>query len=295
MVFSGESLIAWKRGRMDKTEIQNRVSEIQWFHNYELIPGVVTNGLNPISEYAPYFEIPQDLTGKRVLDIGCAEGYFTFLAESRGADVVAIDSWIREGFFLAHEVLNSKAEFHHMSVYNIHPNTQTKGAILISGWALSQLEPKGGIERITIYLDNLDDPESRLGEARYGVPRPDLKSSVSRQYGNVGFEFTCDMSTISQGCHTLYALVEGKENWRYTSVPITIGPSETNRDSSVDTQVPDALVEQHQTNVPSPVDEHSVLADYNAEIVRLRKLVDGYEQGRFMRLMRFLHNLRQGK
>ncbi|WP_105902343.1 malonyl-ACP O-methyltransferase BioC [Vibrio gangliei] len=35
--------------------------------------------------------LPQDLTGWRVLDLGCGTGYFTYLLAERGAQVVALD------------------------------------------------------------------------------------------------------------------------------------------------------------------------------------------------------------
>ena len=35
--------------------------------------------------------LPEDLTGKRVLDLGCNEGFFCFEAEKRGAEVVGLD------------------------------------------------------------------------------------------------------------------------------------------------------------------------------------------------------------
>ncbi|MGC9336131.1 MAG: class I SAM-dependent methyltransferase [Anaerolineae bacterium] len=102
-------------------EIQSRVDRIQWFHDWQLVPGVRTRGTSPMVERAPFFQIPEDLRGKRVLDIGCADGFFTFLAESRGAEVVAIDSCPRQGFFLAHEVLGSRVEFHQTSIYDLTP------------------------------------------------------------------------------------------------------------------------------------------------------------------------------
>lgn len=108
---------------MNIEEIRQEAAKIQWFHNFELVPGVMTGGPSGMDERAPYFEIPQDLSGKRVLDIGCADGYFTFLAEKRGATVVSIDAWPRRGFFFARELLNSTAEFHHMNIYDISPES----------------------------------------------------------------------------------------------------------------------------------------------------------------------------
>ena len=37
--------------------------------------------------------IPNDLTGKRVLDIGAYDGFFSFEFERRGADVLSVDIW----------------------------------------------------------------------------------------------------------------------------------------------------------------------------------------------------------
>ncbi|RMF02726.1 MAG: TIGR04290 family methyltransferase, partial [Chloroflexi bacterium] len=65
---------------MNLEAIRSRVAEIQWFHNYEVVPGVMTNGVSDMQTRGRYFEIPQDLSGKRVLDIGAADGYFSFLA-----------------------------------------------------------------------------------------------------------------------------------------------------------------------------------------------------------------------
>lgn len=39
-------------------------------------------------------ELPQDLKNKTLLDIGAWDGYFSFVAEKRGAKVTAIDSWV---------------------------------------------------------------------------------------------------------------------------------------------------------------------------------------------------------
>jgi tRNA (mo5U34)-methyltransferase len=400
--------------RMDQEKLRSRIAKIQWFHDFELAPGVMTNGWSPMAERVSCFQIPQDLAGKRVLDVGCADGFFTFLAESRGANVVAIDSWPREGFFLAHEVLNSGAEFYHMSVYDLCPDTfglfdivfffgvyyhlknpllaleriasvtreyaiieshiedlqcaggngfsrfyefnelnndpsnwwgpnincllqttraagfphvefvnycnnaraivrahkgprtagkpltenifitvdapaasaRVEGMVSVLGWALHQFEPQDGIEHVAIYLDNLDDPDSMLGEAEYGIHREDLIPNVSPIYGNVGFKFAWDATGTSLGEHTLYVLVEGRESWNYSPIPITIGVPETRRSPS-DTEAPGVSVGQEQG-----LAQDDIIAKREAEIARLRELVASYEKGCFIRFMRWLHNLR---
>ena len=62
-----------------------------WYHKID-IGGEVTPGWAPLN--ADNYNIPDDLTGKRVLDVGAWDGYWTFEALKRGASqVVAIDDW----------------------------------------------------------------------------------------------------------------------------------------------------------------------------------------------------------
>ncbi len=63
-----------------------------WYHRIELPGGVTTPGTNPL--LPERYRVPEDLTGKRVLDIGAWDGYWTFEALRRNAAlVVAIDDF----------------------------------------------------------------------------------------------------------------------------------------------------------------------------------------------------------
>ena len=70
-------------------------AEEYWFQKIDLGDGLTTPGWSdPMTEKLPFYGLPDDMTGMRVLDIGCCEGFFSFEAERRGAaDVVAIDSF----------------------------------------------------------------------------------------------------------------------------------------------------------------------------------------------------------
>ena len=61
-----------------------------WYHTIELAPGVATPGYVDMRPVAPRV-LPDDLAGKRVLDIGTFDGFWAFEMERRGADVTAID------------------------------------------------------------------------------------------------------------------------------------------------------------------------------------------------------------
>lgn len=112
---------------MDIEELRSRVNSRPWFHRIDLGHGIVTPGNDDSPRKLKLIGMPEDLTGKSVLDIGAWDGFFSFEAERRGAArVVAADHfvWIKrprrtelqtrkatkEGFDLAHEALNSKVE-----------------------------------------------------------------------------------------------------------------------------------------------------------------------------------------
>jgi len=78
---------------MTPDEIRQRISQFPfWYHKIELPYGIVTSGYAPSNAAA--YDIPEDLSGKRVLDIGAWDGFWTFEALKRGAEqVVAIDDF----------------------------------------------------------------------------------------------------------------------------------------------------------------------------------------------------------
>jgi tRNA (mo5U34)-methyltransferase len=128
-------------------------SEPYWFQRIELFPGYWTPGWsNPETEKLPYFAVPRDLTGKRVLDIGCAEGYFSFEAERRGArEVIAIDSMpdsVRR-FNIVREAKQSNASAYLVNVYDLDPDKLgTFDVVLFYGVFYHLKHPQLALERI---------------------------------------------------------------------------------------------------------------------------------------------------
>jgi SAM-dependent methyltransferase len=61
-----------------------------WYHTIELAPGVVTPGRVDLRSAASKL-LPDDLEGKRALDVGTFDGFWAFELERRGAEVVTID------------------------------------------------------------------------------------------------------------------------------------------------------------------------------------------------------------
>ena len=84
-----------------------------WYHSFRFgnvyAPGTITS-----LQYQMWVSslIPENLKNKTVLDIGAADGFYSFLCESRGAKkVVAVDWTEFPGFSAAHKILDSKVEF----------------------------------------------------------------------------------------------------------------------------------------------------------------------------------------
>ncbi len=96
----------------------------KWHHRIEVAPGVWTPGLQDTQTVLEQIGMPADLTGKRVLDIGARDGFFTFEAERRGArEVVALDNEPphHTGFAIAAGLLGSKATYVTENVYSLAP------------------------------------------------------------------------------------------------------------------------------------------------------------------------------
>lgn len=70
---------------MDTAEKQRRVGDYAWYHTVDLDDGVITPGQYDLRPLLPHYGLPDDLTGKTVLDVGPAHGFFAFELERRGA------------------------------------------------------------------------------------------------------------------------------------------------------------------------------------------------------------------
>jgi tRNA (mo5U34)-methyltransferase len=84
------------------------------YHSIELPDGSVLPGLQTIDHLRwrlDHFGLPADLCGKRVLDVGAWDGWFSFECERRGADVVAVDCVALDTFIEAKQLLGSKVEY----------------------------------------------------------------------------------------------------------------------------------------------------------------------------------------
>jgi tRNA (mo5U34)-methyltransferase len=128
-------------------------SEPYWFQKIEVLDSLYSPGWSdPKTEKLPYYGLPEDLTGMRVLDIGCAEGFFSFEAERRGArEVIGIDSFpdsVRR-FNIVRAARQSNATAFLMNVYDLDPKRLgTFDLVLFYGVFYHLKHPQHALERI---------------------------------------------------------------------------------------------------------------------------------------------------
>ena len=99
-----------------------RIEKGAWYHSIELPDGTEVPGIIPVAslrDRLTLLGVPDDLRGRRALDIGAATGWNSFELERRGAAVVAIDYVGYEDFQVAKRLLNSAVDYRIMEVDEI--------------------------------------------------------------------------------------------------------------------------------------------------------------------------------
>jgi tRNA (mo5U34)-methyltransferase len=151
-------------------ELLERAKAQGWYHTLEL-PGLTTKGLFDLRGDVPHYGIPEDLSGKRVLEIGTWDGFWAFELERRGAgEVIAIDVLdaarldrfvpdrlrgaggrrsSERNFALASELLGSRVELRDLSVYDLRPADVGQFDLIVMGYVLQMLrDPLRGLEAL---------------------------------------------------------------------------------------------------------------------------------------------------
>ncbi len=145
--------------------LRREVNALPWHHSIDLGNGVVTpGGEKCTAEKLERIGMPEDLTGRTVLEIGAWDGFFSFEAERRGAArVLATDYFCWDGqdpyglrgpgrkasFDLAHRVLDSRVESMRVDVFDISPETVGRfDLVLFLGVLYHMRHPLLALERV---------------------------------------------------------------------------------------------------------------------------------------------------
>ena len=137
----------------EKTMELEKQQHNQWYHTMKFGEELSTNGIYNIFPLWNKYYFP-NLNNKRVLDVGCADGYFSFEFEKLGAKVVAIDAYHSDFFEFAKEKLNSKVEYKIIDAYDISSENLGVFDFVFCGTMLLHLEnPLKVLENIHGVID----------------------------------------------------------------------------------------------------------------------------------------------
>ena len=140
---------------MSLPNIRQEIQNHRWYHSIPLGNGLFTPGKRSyehLSSRLKMMQLPEDLSGWSVLDVGCNEGFFAIEAKKRGAArVVAIDkrSAAADRFSLVKGVLGCDVEFRIMDVYDLSEDTVEPADMVFFLSVLHHLErPRLALDKI---------------------------------------------------------------------------------------------------------------------------------------------------
>jgi tRNA (mo5U34)-methyltransferase len=180
-----------------------------WFHTFSLdhsddlyTPGVARDHRYRIPA------LPDDFSGRSVLDVGTFDGFYAFLAEARGASrVVAVDNeqyraWVRsrwgieleggEGFAAIRRLLSSRVEYRRLDAFDLDTLGERFDLILCFGILHRVVNPLGLLE---VLRRRLNDGGGVLLET-YGSEDPSLEDS--------GAVHVCEPGEVYNGDEFVY-------------------------------------------------------------------------------------------
>src|SRR5262245_6216887 len=105
---------------MDELEIRRRVERYKFYHTIQLRDDLATPGTHG-ADPSVVSALSVDLAGKRVLDVGCRDGLYSFMAERRGAkEVVGIDNDLsRAAVEFLIPYFGSAVRMHELNLYDL--------------------------------------------------------------------------------------------------------------------------------------------------------------------------------
>ncbi|HEX7708742.1 MAG TPA: TIGR04290 family methyltransferase [Thermoanaerobaculia bacterium] len=180
-------------------EIERQVRSLgEWFHNLDL-HGVKTAPDHFLGDYPNVkwqrfaHEIPADLTGRSVLDIGCNAGFYSIEMKRRGAArVVGLDSdesYLKQARFAADVSGFSDIEFRSMSVYDVGQLRETFDIVIFMGVLYHLRHPLLALDTLYEHVvgDLLVFQSMQRGSAEVAPMESDYKFWESEQFEREGF------------------------------------------------------------------------------------------------------------
>jgi tRNA (mo5U34)-methyltransferase len=120
------------------------------YHQLDLGEGLVMEGDYDMTQYLQYYDLPADLTGKRVLDVGTASGFFALECARRGGDVTAIDIWPADSalFPAIIDATGVKVKYVQKNIYDLTPEFGLFDLVVCGSLLLHLPDQFGAVQRL---------------------------------------------------------------------------------------------------------------------------------------------------
>jgi tRNA (mo5U34)-methyltransferase len=301
-------------------DVVSLVSSLSWYHTIDLGNNIVTPGHYDHRPYLHYYDLPDDLSGKSVIDIGAASGFFSFEFERRGARVTATDlpGWfdhdfgpnyqpdqtpdaaqiyLHQPFEVAKRILGSNVVKKQINIYDISPETVGEFDIAFCGsvllhltdpikalWNIASVTKEKAIIATLITPDYPDRSLAIMNGYTSGdtwwIPTRACLELMAVCAGFVGIEWISDFRLDHRDGSP------GPYHGVLHAYKTTAhwGPRTVHRDRIIAQQY-QAVEKQRR-----PMDD---LIAREKEIEQLKAVIKGYESGRFIRFMRWLDQYRR--
>jgi tRNA (mo5U34)-methyltransferase len=221
--FNMDSKPGLKEPRMLETDLQAKIDQIQWYHEFDFGCGLRARSNTPDVEWHRElwrFMEKQldaiDFRDKSVLEVGAWDGYWSFYAERKGAsDVLATDdvsqNWSDgKGLPLAKELLQSKVKIRQdLSIYDLSTLNRKFDIILCLGVYYHLRDPFYGIAQLRhcCHPGSLVILEGQLGKAG-------MDPNEVRYFGHSSCEFLPSAPALEGLLKLAYLRIESKV-WMY--------------------------------------------------------------------------------
>jgi tRNA (mo5U34)-methyltransferase len=161
-----------------------------WFHTFALAPGIYTPGIARDHGYRLAALAADRFAGRSVLDVGAFDGFYSFLAEARGARrVVAVDNeqyvdWVRArfgitlqggaGFRAIAELVGSRVQYRRIDARDVSELGERFDVVLCFGILHRVTDPLGLLRALADVLA----PGGEIVLETYGSSLPADRSAI---------------------------------------------------------------------------------------------------------------------
>jgi tRNA (mo5U34)-methyltransferase len=118
------------------------------YHRLDLGDGLVIEGMYDMDQYVHHYNIPTDLRGQTVLDVGTASGYFALLCARRGAKVIALDVWDEPLIAQLAPLVENDISYVKQNVYELDKAFGSFDLVLCGSLLLHLSDPLGALRKL---------------------------------------------------------------------------------------------------------------------------------------------------